>query len=369
MQTKVKEPTEDDKKLLAIQKQKSVLTQETRPVVGLNKILKQPTDHSTNFDEFQQKESRKSTTQGGARKKLSTVSANRSIKRAKTNDLGSRKSVSRSKGRISNGMVCIDGPVMSASRSRSFGRSNTSGSPNVHRVMDFLTHPRVKIDEKTKVHINGSEVLTQNGITGKINTVGYGFGTGRHLADRKLDLYKEIATQAEPMPEIVRIVPGTRILPSEPIEVPESPEKPGFQPTYRAKSPVQPKPIRMDAETQHFVPDHMSAGCDPILKSVKSQMISAHVTQNEVCLSARTLTVMPEKESMGCSARPLSEASCREQGDQITEGRFEPQMIDTAIGTGTDLLDNYLYKPKIDSSMMTSPIIFGEKKPQMVSAQ
>ena len=53
-------------------------------------------------------------------------------------------------------------------------------------------------------------------------------------------------------------------------------------------------------------------------------MISAHVTQNEVCLSARTLTVMPEKESMGCSARPLSEASCREQGDQITEGRFEP---------------------------------------------
>lgn len=44
-------------------------------------------------------------------------------------------------------------------------------------------------------------------------------------------------------------------------------------------------------------------------------------------------------------------------------------MIDTAIGTGTDLLDNYLYKPKMDSSMMTSPIIFGEKKPQMVSAQ
>lgn len=40
MQTKLKEPTEDDKKLLAIQKQKSVLTQETGPVVGLNKILK-----------------------------------------------------------------------------------------------------------------------------------------------------------------------------------------------------------------------------------------------------------------------------------------------------------------------------------------
>ena len=59
----------------------------------------------------------------------------------------------------------------------------------------------------------------------------------------------------------------------------------------------------------------------------------------------------------------------REQGDQITEGRFEPTMVDTCINTGTELLENYLYKPKIDSGMMTSPIIFGEKKPIMVSAQ
>ena len=44
-------------------------------------------------------------------------------------------------------------------------------------------------------------------------------------------------------------------------------------------------------------------------------MISAHLTQNDVCLSARTLTVMPEKENIALSARPLSEVSMREQGD------------------------------------------------------
>ena len=40
------------------------------------------------------------------------------------------------------------------------------------------------VDEKTMVIINGTEVLTDAGIKGKINRVGVGFGTGRHGAAR-----------------------------------------------------------------------------------------------------------------------------------------------------------------------------------------
>ena len=72
MQTRVKQATEDDKKLLAIEKQKSVVTAETRPGEGLNKILKQPTDHSTNYDFPQQEPRPIATTQGGIRKKMSS---------------------------------------------------------------------------------------------------------------------------------------------------------------------------------------------------------------------------------------------------------------------------------------------------------
>ena len=43
-------------------------------------------------------------------------------------------------------------------------------------------------------------------------------------------------------------------------------------------------------------------------------------------------------------------------------------MIDTCIGTGTELIDQYLYKEKEDFGTMTSPIIIGSKKPQMISA-
>jgi len=45
------------------------------------------------------------------------------------------------------------------------------------------------------------------------------------------------------------------------------------------------------------------------------------------------MTARPDRESIGISARPLSECSVREQGDQVTEGRFEPQMIDTHMNT------------------------------------
>lgn len=85
----------------------------------------------------------------------------------------------------------------------------------------------------------------------------------------------------------------------------------------------------MDAETQHAEPDVHSEGCDPITNSVRSEKISAHVSGRDLGLSARTQTQVPERESIGVSAKPISEISVREQGDQITEGRFEPAMIDT----------------------------------------
>ena len=71
-----------------------------------------------------------------------------------------------SKAKISNGMYVPDD--RSKSRSKSIGRSNTSNSPEVQRVMEKLTHHRVKIDEDTKLLINGSEVLSQKGIKGSI---------------------------------------------------------------------------------------------------------------------------------------------------------------------------------------------------------
>lgn len=44
-------------------------------------------------------------------------------------------------------------------RRSSLGSKN-SGSPEAKRVMEKLTHHRVKIDEKTQLLINGREVLT-----------------------------------------------------------------------------------------------------------------------------------------------------------------------------------------------------------------
>lgn len=75
---------------------------------------------------------------------------------------------------------------------KSGGRSATSKSPEARRVMGMLTHHRVRIDQQTKLLINGSEILTQEGIKGNINKVGVGFGTGRHTSGRRLDLLKEV---------------------------------------------------------------------------------------------------------------------------------------------------------------------------------
>ena len=58
----------------------------------------------------------------------------------------------------------------------------------------------------------------------------------------------------------------------------------------------------------------------------------------------------------------------REQGDQVTEGRFEPTMVNTQVNTDARLLDEYLNKPKVDSGTNTAPVIFGEERPKTYSA-
>lgn len=62
--------------------------------------------------------------------------------------------------------------------------------------MSTLTKNKVKIDGKTKLLINGSEVLTNKGIKGSINKVGVGFGTGRHTSVRKM-VKEDIKREAE----------------------------------------------------------------------------------------------------------------------------------------------------------------------------
>ena len=86
-----------------------------------------------------------------------------------------------------------------AEEKRSSIGSRTSKSPETRKVMETLTHHRVKIDDKTKLLINGSEVLTHKGIKGNIHKVGVGFGTGRHTSGRRLDLLKEVPIQDEPV--------------------------------------------------------------------------------------------------------------------------------------------------------------------------
>jgi len=59
----------------------------------------------------------------------------------------------------------------------------------------------------------------------------------------------------------------------------------------------------------------------------------------------------------------------REQADQVSHGRFEPMMIHTTVNTDRKLLEEYLKKPMVDSSMNTQPILFGTPKPLTCSAQ
>lgn len=57
----------------------------------------------------------------------------------------------------------------------------------------------------------------------------------------------------------------------------------------------------------------------------------------------------------------------REQGDQITEGRFEPMMVDNQVNTDRKFLDDYLKKPSKEVNVGTDPVIIGTPKPQMAT--
>ena len=144
---------------------------------------------------------------------------------------------------------------------KSGGKSNHSKSPEARRVMGMLTHHRVKIDRETKLLINGSEILTQEGIKGTINKVGVGFGTGRWTSGRRLDLLKEVPVVQKKKSKMDSLDPDEH--------------------EHR-------KPVRRDAETQHLEPDVQSEGCDPISPSLRSEKVSAHVSGRDLGLSART---------------------------------------------------------------------------------
>ena len=63
------------------------------------------------------------------------------------------------------------------------------------KLMGTLTGNQAAVDEKTMVIINGSEVLTDSGIKGRIHEVGVGFGTGRHGAARN-----RVPGEVQPVP-------------------------------------------------------------------------------------------------------------------------------------------------------------------------
>ena len=101
----------------------------------------------------------------------------------------SNRSKSRSKSRKdSQGRsgIYFAGGGVSGSLPRNGSHNGSSQSP-VRKLMEDITSRKVHIDENTKVLINGSELLSNKGITGKINKVGVGFGTGRHTSSRKTE--------------------------------------------------------------------------------------------------------------------------------------------------------------------------------------
>ena len=135
------------------------------------------------------------------KKQKSEMSAERSVGlRKKKSSPDTRKS-GRSVTKSATGEVSSNGKKfgkMYFPDDKSGGRSNNSKSPEARRVMGMLTHHRVKIDKETKLLINGSEILTQEGIKGNINKVGVGFGTGRWTSGRRLDLLKEVPVPKSP---------------------------------------------------------------------------------------------------------------------------------------------------------------------------
>ena len=156
------------------------------------------------------REVRVTTTDGYRRASLSKKSTNSKFRNA-TQGVVSRDSLGRRSGMTGN--------------SKSKG-SHNSKSPDTRKVMETLTHHRVAIDEKTQLLINGSEVLSEKGISGKIHKVGVGFGTGRHTSGIRLDLLKEAPLELKREPErsgSMMTIPTAPVIPVP--ERPASPEK------------------------------------------------------------------------------------------------------------------------------------------------
>ena len=128
---------------------------------------------------------RVTTTDGFRRSGLSKKSSTSKVRNA-TQGVVSRDSMGRRSGITAN--------------SKSKG-SHNSKSPETRKVMETLTHHKVVIDEKTQLLINGSEVLSEKGISGKIHKVGVGFGTGRHTSGIRLDLLKDAPLELKREPE------------------------------------------------------------------------------------------------------------------------------------------------------------------------
>ena len=111
------------------------------------------------------------------------------------------------------------------------------------------------------------------------------------------------------------------------------------------------------------MPDLQTTGCEAMLVSVKSEILSAkQVSQENVAISARTQTAPPDRDSVGLSAKQLTVLSVKDEGDQVTENRFSPPHCEMHAQTNKDLLDQYLYVPKAEMGTETTPIVIDDRK-------
>ena len=150
-----------------------------------NTSIEASSNHQQTVEMRKQKSEMAEERSVGQRKKKSTPDGSKRGRSVTKSQTGELKSHTSSAGRQKFGKMYFPDD-------KSGGRSNNSKSPEARRVMGMLTHHRVKIDKETKLLINGSEILTQEGIKGNINKVGIGFGTGRWTSGRRLDLLKEV---------------------------------------------------------------------------------------------------------------------------------------------------------------------------------
>lgn len=94
------------------------------------------------------------------------------------------------------------------------------------KLMSQLVNHKTQVDDDTILLINASEVLTRDGIQGKIATVGVGFGTGRHTMKRKSP--SPLASREKPSPPKTKFT--SKRMPPEPSQKSPPPSKPPSPP-------------------------------------------------------------------------------------------------------------------------------------------